>query len=162
MVNSRLDAENAISYANYPPNGTRGVGLSRAQLYGFGFEDYKNNKAKNIKVIVQIEHVDAIENLDDILSLDGIYGSLIGPYDLSGSMGKPGMYDDDDVKHVLSKYELIAKKYNKKIGFHVIEPEYQRVKEKINQGYNLIAFSLDTVLMGTIAREQLSLIKNKI
>ena len=50
---------------------------------------------------------------------------LIGPYDLSGSMGKPGMYDDKDVKDVMDKYISIAKNHNKLIGFHVIEPIFK-------------------------------------
>ena len=110
MVNSKQDALNAINSVKYPPTGNRGVGLARAQGYGFDFQNYKDKKAKEIKLIVQIEHVDAINNLNEIIDLDGVDGTIIGPYDLSGSMGKPGQYNDDDVKKVLSKYEKIASK----------------------------------------------------
>ena len=68
------------------------------------------------------------------MKLDGIDGTFIGPYDLSGSMGKPGQYDDPDVKEVLKKYENMAKKYDKLIGYHVIKPDYKLVLEKIKQG----------------------------
>lgn len=154
MVNTKEEAVKAIDAVKYPPVGKRGVGLARAQKYGFGFEDYKNNKADNIKLIVQIEHIEAVRNLEEILSLEGIDGTFIGPYDLSGSMGKPGKYEDDDVKEVLNCYENIVKKYDKLIGFHVIQPDYRLVLEKIEKGYNFIAFSLDTVFLGTITREQ--------
>jgi len=160
MVNNKEDAIKAINSVKYPPNGNRGVGLARAQDYGFGFDDYKNNIADNIKLIVQIEHIDAINNLEEILSLDGIDGTFIGPYDLSGSMGKPGKYNDDDVKSVIRNYEITAKKYNKLIGYHVIEPDYKLVEKKIKDGYNFIAFSLDTLFLGTIARDQLKKIKS--
>ena len=159
MVNSKDEAIKAINAVKYPPQGRRGVGLARAQKYGFGFEDYKDNEADNIKLIVQIEHIDAVNNLEEILSLDAIDGTFIGPYDLSGSMGKPGKYDDNDVKEVLQSYEDIAKKYNKLIGFHVIQPDYQLVLDKIEKGYNFIAFSLDTLFLGTIARNQMSKLK---
>lgn len=162
MVNSKEDAIRAIDAVKYPPKGKRGVGLARAQKYGFGFEDYKDNYADDIKLIVQIEHVDAVNNLEEILSLEEIDGTFIGPYDLSGSMGKPGRYDDDDVKEVLNRYESIVKKYNKLIGFHVIQPDYQLVLDKIEKGYNFIAFSLDTIFLGTIARSQMDYLKNKI
>ena len=159
MVNSKEDAIKAIKSTKYPPLGNRGVGLARAQNYGFGFDNYKNNIADKIKLIVQIEHIDAVNNLDDILSLDEIDGTFIGPYDLSGSMGKPGKYNDSDVKAVIKKYEITAKKYNKLIGYHVIEPDYKLVEEKIKSGYNFIAFSLDTYFLGSIIRNQIKKIK---
>ncbi|MCF7822818.1 MAG: 2,4-dihydroxyhept-2-ene-1,7-dioic acid aldolase [Candidatus Marinimicrobia bacterium] len=162
MVNSREDAIRAVEAVNYPPVGKRGVGLARAQGYGFNFDEYKNQKANNILLIAQIEHIDAVNQLDDILSLDGIHGTIIGPYDLSGSMGKPGSYDDEDVKQVLNKYESTAKKYDKLIGFHVIQPDYKLVMEKIDQGYNFIAFSLDSIFLGQAARTQTSKLREKL
>ncbi len=159
MVNSREDALRAINAVKYPPKGNRGVGLARAQKYGFGFEDYKDNYADDIKLIVQIEHVDAVKNLEDILSLEDIDGTFIGPYDLSGSMGKPGKYDDEDVKEVLRRYEEIVKNYAKLIGFHVIQPDYKLVLDKIEKGYNFIAFSLDTIFLGSIVQQQMDLLR---
>jgi 2-keto-3-deoxy-L-rhamnonate aldolase RhmA len=158
MVNTVEDAQKAIDAIKYPPKGKRGVGLARAQKYGFGFDEYKNEKADSIQLIVQIEHYEALQNLDDILQMDGIDGSFIGPYDLSGSMGKPGKYDDEDVKSLLKKYESTSSNYNKWIGFHVVPPDYKMVDEKIKKGYNFIAFSLDTVLLGEMCRAQLKLI----
>ena len=155
MVNTKEDALKAIEAVNYPPFGKRGVGLSRAQEYGFGFNEYKSGKAKNITLIAQIEHIDAVKNLEEIIQLDGIDGTFIGPYDLSGSMGKPGDYYDNDVKAVLKQYETIVKKYNKLVGYHVIEPDIQLVKEKVAQGYNFIAFSLDTLFLGSKARTEM-------
>jgi 2-dehydro-3-deoxyglucarate aldolase len=162
MVNSKADAIKAINAVKYPPIGQRGVGLARAQKYGFGFNDYKDNYAKDIKLIVQIEHLDAINNLEEILSLVHIDGTFIGPYDLSGSMGKPGNYDDEDVKQAIIQYEEIAKKYDKLIGFHVIQPDYKLVLEKSKKGYNFIAFSLDTLFLGSLARHQMDELKNKL
>ena len=161
MVNSKDEAIKAINAVKYPPKGQRGVGLARAQKYGFGFEEYKDHKANNIKLIVQIEHIEAVKNLEDILSLEGIDGTFIGPYDLSGSMGKPGKYNDRDVKEVLLRYEDIAKKHNKLIGVHVIQPDYKLVLDKIDLGYNFIAFSLDTLFLGSIARNQMSYLKGR-
>ena len=159
MVSTKKEAQKAIDSVKYPPIGKRGVGLARAQKYGFGFEEYKDDEADNIKLIVQIEHIDAINNLEEILSLDDIDGTFIGPYDLSGSMGKPGKYDDDDVKEVLQRYEDIANKYDKLIGFHVVQPDYNIVNEKIEKGYNFIAFSFDAMFLGTIIRKEIKNIK---
>lgn len=159
-VNSALEAKKAVDAVKYPPYGKRGVGLARAQSYGFGFENYRDNKAKEIKLIVQIEHINAIKELDAIISTDGVDGTFIGPYDLSGSMGKPGNWDDADVKEALMLYEQTVKKYDKWIGFHVIQPDFELVNEKIAKGYNFIAFSLDVLFLGTLVRNQMNQLKN--
>jgi 2-dehydro-3-deoxyglucarate aldolase len=160
-VNSAVDARNAVQSMKYPPNGTRGVGLSRAQGYGFKFEEYRDIKAKEIILIVQIEHIHAIRELEEIIQVEGVDGTFIGPYDLSGSMGKPGQFNDDDVKLSLQHYEQVAKKYNKWIGFHVVQPDYQLVLDKINKGYNFIAFSFDAFFLGQMIRNQIKNISHK-
>ena len=158
-VNSKEEALKAIQCMKYPPLGSRGVGLARAQGYGFDFENYRDNIAPNIPLIVQIEHINAIKELDSILELEGVDGSFIGPYDLSGSLGKPGQYNDEDVKNAIEEYETIAKKYNKLIGFHVVSPDFQLVEEKKHKGYNFIAFSFDAYFLGNAIREQLKHLK---
>ena len=160
MIKNKDDALKVVSSVKYPPKGRRGVGLARAQKYGFGFEKYKNSVADRIKIILQIEHIDAIKNLDEILKIDGVDGSFIGPYDLSGSMGKPGRFNDSDVIEIVKKYEEIAKKYDKYIGYHVIQPDYKLVLDKIKSGYNFIAFSLDTLFLGTLIKTQMQLLNN--
>ena len=81
MVNSKSDALKAVSSVKYPPIGKRGVGLSRAQGYGFNFEDYRDKISKDIILIAQIEHINAVNNLEEIIETDGIDGTFIGPYD---------------------------------------------------------------------------------
>ena len=162
MINSEKDARKAVDAVKYPPVGRRGVGLARAQGYGFDFEDYSQTVNTETKVIAQIEHVDAINNLEEILQMEGIDGTIIGPYDLSGSMGKPGNYDDSDVKDVLTKYEKISQKVGMPLGYHIIEPNYSLVLEKINAGYEFIAFSLDTLFLGTICRDQIKRLREEL
>lgn len=159
-VNSAEEARKAVSSVKYPPMGTRGVGLARAQGYGFDFENYRDSKTKEIKLIVQIEHIKAIEVLDDILQVDGVDGTFIGPYDLSGSLGKPGQWDEPEVVRALEIYEETTKKYDKLIGFHVVPPDYNLVLEKQNKGYNFIAFSFDVFFMGQMIRNQLDGLKS--
>jgi 2-keto-3-deoxy-L-rhamnonate aldolase RhmA len=158
-VNSAAEAKKAVNAVKYPPFGNRGVGLARAQDYGFGFEKYKEEKAKNIKLIVQIEHINAIKELDTIIQTEGVDGTFIGPYDLSGSMGKPGKWDELDVVEALRIYEETALKYDKLIGFHVVPVEPALITEKINKGYNFIAFSFDAFFLGSTIREKLIQIK---
>lgn len=158
-VNSAYEAQKAVNAMRYPPFGTRGVGLARAQSYGFGFDEYRDVKSKKITLIVQIEHINAIKELDAILSIDGVDGSFIGPYDLSGSIGKPGQWEEPEVVEALKIYEETVKKYDKLVGFHVVPPDFNLVIEKQNKGYNFIAFSFDAYFLGHKVREQLGPLK---
>lgn len=162
MVNNDEQAKCAVQSIKYPPQGNRGVGLARAQGYGFAFEEYAESINEKSVVIVQIEHIEAINNLEKILSVEGVDGSIIGPYDLSGSMGKPGKYEDEDVKQVLEQYEIISKKMKKTMGYHIIKPDYNLVIEKIKKGYHFIAFSTDFLFLGNTCRDQMKNLKNKL
>ena len=110
MINTKEDARNAVNAVKYPPLGTRGVGLARAQGYGMDFERYKNRVNRDSVVIAQIEHIKAIENLEDILSTEGIDAFFVGPYDLSGSLGIPGQLKHPKVVKALERVMKIAKR----------------------------------------------------
>ena len=155
MVNTKEDAELAVKSVRYPPEGYRGVGLARAQEYGFGFEKYREKLQKNSIVIVQIEHIDAVDNLKDILSVNGIDGFIVGPYDISGSLGRPGDFENTKFKECIEKIMQYAKKFNKSAGFHVIPPDKKEVKKIIKLGYKFIAISLDTLFLGTLCKDVL-------
>jgi len=161
-VNTETDAKKIVNWAKYPPQGSRGVGLARAQGYGFNFEEYSKKINDEIIIIAQIEHVDAINNLETILKTDGISGTIIGPYDLSGSIGKPGQFDDPKVKKLLKDYETISKSFEKPMGYHIIKPDHKLVLDKINIGYEFISFSLDTLFLGSLCRDELTKIKKNI
>ena len=148
MVNSRADAEKAVSSVKYPPAGFRGVGLARAQKYGMEFDRYKSWNQENSIVIVQIEHILAVENIEAILDVEGVDGFIIGPYDLSGSIGFPGNFDHPDVLAALSHVKKVAKEKNALSGFHVIPPEIDPCVQKIGEGYQFIAHSLDSLILG--------------
>lgn len=151
MICSKEDAIQAVDYAKYPPIGKRGVGLARAQQYGTGFESYKKWVAEDLVVIAQIEHIDGINNLEEIISVDGIDGSIIGPYDLSGSMGMPGEFEKPVVKEALKRYIDICQKHGFPMGFHVVNTDPAKIQEKIDEGYRFIAYGTDFLFMGDTA-----------
>ncbi len=159
-VQSAADAQKAVNAIKYPPDGKRGVGLARAQGYGFNFEDYRDNTSKEIKLIVQIEHINAIKELDEILQIQGVDGTFIGPYDLSGSIGKPGQWNEPEVVEALATYESTVKKYDKLIGFHVVPLDGKLVLEKRSKGYNFIAYSFDAFFLGQATRDMVNVIKS--
>lgn len=156
MVNTRKDAENAVKAVKYPPIGSRGVGLARAQKYGFDFEGYKKWLEKDSVVIVQIEHVDAVKNLKEILTTEGVDAFIVGPYDISGSLGIPGDFENEKFKNEIEKIMKIAKETKKTSGFHVIPPNPKEVERIINLGYRFVAISLDTLFLGTLCRNNVN------
>ena len=162
MVNTKKDIDSIISNVQYPPVGSRGVGLNRAQKYGFSFDDYKNYVKDNIVIIAQIEHINGVNNLDKILSTNGFDGIIIGPYDLSASMGYPGDYNRKEVKLAINKIEKLTQNSSKSLGFHVIESDHSFTIKKINKGYNFVAFSIDFFFLGDMARKQMKLLKKNI
>ncbi len=159
MVNTREDAENAVRSVKYPPRGFRGVGLARAQKYGADFEGYKQWNDKNSIVIVQVEHILAVENLEEILSVPEVDGFIIGPYDLSGSLGVPGEFDNPEVLDALKRVKEIAEKKNALSGFHVISPTDEAFQEKVAEGYKFIPHSLDILFLGNSCRKILKKIR---
>ncbi len=159
MVNSREDAEKVVSAVKYPPYGTRGVGLSRAQGYGTSFNAYKKWVEEESIIIVQIEHIHAVENLKQILTVQGIDAFIIGPYDLSGSLGIPGNFEDSKMLNALEKVKRVVSETNISAGYHVVPPEPALVQKKIEEGYTLIAYSVDFLLLGENCRNGISEIK---
>ncbi len=159
MIKSKKDAKRAVDYAKYPPVGKRGVGLYRAQKYGIGFNEYKKWVEEEIVIIAQIEHIKAVKNIKEIINTDGIDGTIVGPYDLSASMGYSGEFERDDVKKAIKKVELSCKKYNKPYGFHVIESDPTKLQERIEEGCTFLAYSLDFFFLGDSARLGMKQIK---
>lgn len=162
MINTEEDAIRAVDAVKYPPSGKRGVGLSRAQGYGFEFEKYKKWVNRESIVIVQIEHISAVDNLEKILRVDGVDGFIVGPYDLSASIGLPGELNNPKLKGILDRVIKIAKKYNVAPGFHVVWPDAKEVSKKIKEGYKFIGFSFDALLLGTKCRQEINVIKQRI
>lgn len=143
MICSKEDASLAVNFSKYPPLGKRGVGLYRASGYGTKFENYKKWVNEELVIIAQIEHIDAVNNIDEILKVDGIDGAFIGPYDLSGSMGYPGEFEREKIKEALQKVIVQCKKHRIPSGFHVVDTDPKKLQSKIEQGYTFLAFGID-------------------
>jgi 2-dehydro-3-deoxyglucarate aldolase len=156
------EAQAAVAAVKYPPNGTRGVGLARAQGYGLDFHAYKSWVNEGSIVIVQIEHILGLENLRKILKVPGVDGMIIGPYDLSASIGLPGKLDDPKVEALVQKAAKIAVEMKRTAGFHVVQPDLKEVKLRIRQGFNFIGYSLDTIILGKTFQDHLKAIRKQI
>lgn len=160
MVNTPEDAAKAVSAAYYPPKGTRGVGLSRAQGYGMSFAEYRDRAVEQTIVLVQIEHIRGVENLEAILSVSGVDGFVIGPYDLSGSVDHPGNFDHPDVLDALTRIQEIMKNSDKPGGYHVVHTDQKELRQRIQEGYRFIAYGDDMVMFAQKVKDEIQVLKN--
>jgi 2-dehydro-3-deoxyglucarate aldolase len=158
MVKSKDDVKRAVDAVKYPPFGTRSVGLARAQKYGQSFDEYLEWQKNESIVIVQIEHIDAVNNLEEIFSVGGIDGYIIGPYDLSASLGVPGKFEDPTFLSAMERIKKVANDMKIMGGIHIIEPEPEQLQQRINEGYQFIAYSLDIRMIDVACRDGLNMI----
>lgn len=162
MVNFSAAAEAAVEAVRYPPMGKRGVGLARAQGYGSSFDRYREWINRESVVIVQVEHIEAVENLEAILSVEGVDGFIVGPYDLSGSLGVPGQFDHPSMKEAMGRIRTVGLSSGKAFGIHIIEPNLEELRQRLDEGYSFVAYSLDIRMLDRACRTCLETIRSEI
>jgi 2-dehydro-3-deoxyglucarate aldolase len=128
----------------WPPAGTRGVGFSRANLFGKHFEDYRE-EAQAPLLVAMIEHVLAVENLEAILAVEGLDAILIGPYDLSASMGLTAKFDAPEFIATMELIRTLCAQWRVPCGMHVVNPDAVILKQRVDEGFRFIAYSIDAV-----------------
>lgn len=154
MVNSRSEAEAAVSAARYAPIGGRTIG---GQLHACNFEcdpaTYYAQANEQILVVAMAEHVKAIEKADEIFSVPGIDVVFIGPNDLTHSMGKPPSFetDDRDFTDALNHVLRICRKHKIAAGIHVADE--QAAQRRIAQGFQFIAVGSEAGMMLSKAQD---------
>lgn len=152
MVKTSADAEAAVQAVYYPPRGQRGVGLARAQGYGARFQQYRRWLEDNAVIVAMIEHIDAVNAIDSILSVPGIDAYIIGPYDLSASMGRPGELDYPEVQSAIEQVREAGRRLGKPGGIHVVEPDPDELRRNIETGFNFLGYGLDIRILDTLCR----------
>ena len=152
MIESETQLTEAMEHIYYPPKGRRGVGFCRANDFGREFDAYLGGPARTILVVAQIEHVRAVANLDAILGTKGLDAIMVGPYDLSGSMGLPGDFKNPEFEKVMNEIAATAKKFKVPMGAHVVQPDPVALKLRIDQGYMFLAYGIDSVFLYASAK----------
>jgi len=147
-------AEQLISIRDscrWPPAGNRGVAFSRANLFGNNFESYIE-EAQSPLLVAMIEDIKAVDTLDEILDVHGLDAILIGPYDLSASMGKTSMFDDVNFCKVIDLIVNKAKSAAVPVGIHLVKPSSVELNKYLSSGYTFIAYSIDAVFLSLSAK----------
>jgi 2-dehydro-3-deoxyglucarate aldolase len=138
-----LEVRNAC---RWPPAGTRGVGFSRANLFGKHFDAYRA-EAQAPLLIAMIEHIRAVNCLEEILAVEGLDAILIGPYDLSASMNLAAKFDAPEFLSATEKIRDVCSHYQIPCGVHQVKPDKEALMLRVAEGYRFIAYSLDSVFL---------------
>jgi 2-dehydro-3-deoxyglucarate aldolase len=161
FINTREQAEELVRSVKYPPMGMRGVGFCRANNYGLNLNACVKTANDETFVCVQIEHADALENLDQILAVEGLDAVIIGPYDLSASMGITAQFDHPRMVAATEKI-LSACQRNQVIpGIHVVQPNPDEVVARYHEGYRFIAYSLDITMLTNACTQGLQQVREQ-
>jgi len=153
MVNNPAEAKAAVQSVKYPPWGTRGVDRARAQGYGSQLEEYEDVFNEESIIIVQIGHQEAVENIDGILSEEGLDGVFIDPNDISSSYSVPGQLDHPLVTEAERRVREACDSRRISAGIHVVSPEKDHLERKIQEGFKLIAYGVDMLFLNQACRE---------
>ena len=152
LIKTKEETMKLIESAKYPPIGERGVGYCRAKGYGFSFDSYISSANEDTFVCVQIEHIDSVDNIEEIFNVEGVDAAFIGPYDLSASIGKTAQFKNDEYMSVEKRILDKCREYKIIPGIHVVNPDPEEFAKRVRDGFELIAYSLDITMLGTSCR----------
>ena len=154
MVNTREEAQRFVAYTSYAPKGTRSFGPVRALLYGGA--DYPTKANETIVRFAMIETAQALDNLDAILSVEGLDAIYIGPSDLSLALGCKPTFDDVDppvtqaIDHIVAR----AKAHGVQAGIHNGRSDV--AKARIAKGFRFVTVSSDARLLAAGSQQLLA------
>ena len=158
-VNTKEEAEHAVAACKYPPEGFRGLaGSARAAYFGQNSMDYLKDANDEILVIIAAETVESVENLDEILTVDGLDGIFIGPMDLATSMGhfaNPSHPEVQETIAIIEQKTLAAGKYLGTVG-----GTWEQAQQKFEKGYQLLMLMSDSVDLAKLAGQTVKKFKD--
>jgi 2-keto-3-deoxy-L-rhamnonate aldolase RhmA len=153
QVNTPEQAANVVRWARYAPEGARGVGLARAHGYGVTFAEYLSAANREIAVIVQAEHMQAVENIEAIVRVPGVDAVLPGPYDLSASLGRMGQVDDPAVVAAIDRVVAACQAAGMPLRYFGVTAA--AIRPFVARGCTLIVASADTLHLAGAAKAML-------
>lgn len=135
------EARRAVAASRYPPVGERSVGIARAHGYGMTHAEYVRAANDTIAVFLQIEHISALPRLDEILAVPDVDAVVVGPYDLSASVGRPGEWTHPDVVAAIATVADTCRRMRMPWG--AFAPDSASARSFVHRGATLVAIGLD-------------------
>ena len=161
QVSSKAEAEAAVAACRYPPAGIRGVAYGIARGADFGLApDYQQTITDNLLILCQIETRQGVEAIPDIAAVDGVDGLFIGPWDLSGSLGKLGRFDDPEVRDTIRRAERTIQDSGKWLGS--LPSLGRSPAEMVKDGCHIVIGPAEITLLRDAARADLAAFKEAV
>ena len=158
QVNTAEEARRVVRHSRYPPQGARSVGLARAHGYGANLQEYLNRANDEVTVVIQAEHVAAVQNIEELVAVEGIDAILVGPYDLSASMGLIGQVEHPDVQAAIGRVRQVCQEHGLPLGIFAAAAE--RAAGYLTQGYSLLAVGSDALMVSQAAKDAVRKVRN--
>ncbi|MCR9140724.1 MAG: aldolase/citrate lyase family protein [bacterium] len=147
MIESRAAMERAVESALYTPRGKRGVGFSRASLFGKNFEDHLQRCDDELILVAQIEDIRAVREIQEIAQTPGLDAMMVGPYDLSASMNLTGQFEHPDFLAAVGEIRAAARSAEVAMGMHVVQPVPKNLAASVADGNQWIAYATDAIFL---------------
>jgi 2-keto-3-deoxy-L-rhamnonate aldolase RhmA len=154
QIRSAAEARAAIAWCHYPPMGRRGAASTRAHAFGLTFTDYVGRANEDVAIILQVEHIDAVNDIEAMLSTPGITALFVGPFDLSGSMGLLGQVEHAEVQAAIARVVSAGLAAGMPLGLYVANPT--GAPAAIRQGFRMIALGTDASYLLTAGQAALA------
>ncbi|MDO8571547.1 MAG: aldolase/citrate lyase family protein [bacterium] len=147
MVSTLEELNQITALCKFPSQGKRSFGVSRAQGYGFYFDEYVKTWNETSSLVIQIESQDGVKNIEKLVAHDAVDGVMIGPYDLSGSLGVPGQIHHPLVAGAAEKVIKVCARYGKACGTHLVDVDQQSIEQAFTSGYTFVILSSDLFVL---------------
>ena len=149
MIETAAEIERIRESISFPPSGKRGVGFSRANLFG---EDFESHLAIDQKpfLVAMVESREGVMAIDDLVRVDGLDAILLGPYDLSASLGSTGDFQSEAFVQALDRVNDACRSAKIPLGIHVVEADEAELQRRIDEGFTFLPFSIDAVFLRRI------------
>ncbi len=157
QINTLAQAQAVINYAKYPPLGKRGVGLGRAHGYGKDFANYLDTANQETVIVLQAETQAVLDCIDDIAALDAVDAILIGPYDLSASLGHMGDITHPKVQAAIQHVKQACDNQTTQLGIFGVSAENVTPYKAL--GFTLLTVGVDTIFLQTAASNELQILR---
>jgi 2-dehydro-3-deoxyglucarate aldolase/4-hydroxy-2-oxoheptanedioate aldolase len=159
QIRSAAEVQQIVQWSLYPPDGQRSVGVSRAHGYGMTFREYVTTVNDELVIVIQAEHVEAVEHIESIAAVPGVDAVLIGPFDLSGSLGVLGQTRHPQVLEAIERVRLGCQAAGVPLG--IFASDVSMATEYIEKGFSLIALSMDVFFLWQSAQTALEEVRGQ-
>ena len=157
VVNTRAEVEEQVRLQKFPPLGQRNYGVNRAHGYGFDFKPYIDTWNDSSIFIIQVETITSVNNIKDLVNVPGLDAVMIGPYDISGSLGVPGETNHPKVREAAKHVVDVCAKAGISCMTQIADVNKDAVDDAFAQGYTSVILGSDLFILWKWAADMKSL-----